>query len=184
MIVGPSGAGKGSIVAALVDRVPGLWLSRSWTTRPPRGGESADAYVFVDGAAFEQASAAGQFLEQAEVFGHRYGTPFADVPPGSDLLLEIDVQGAAQVRRQRPDAVVVLVEPPSRVVQQQRLEARGDDEALIARRLAKAESEESAARRLADHVVVNDDLGRVTDEVAGIVEGYRSQASRPSSRGV
>ena len=173
--MGPSGAGKGSIAEAVLRRVPGLWLSRSWTTRPPRAGESPDAYVFVDRDAFEEAAAAGRFLERAEVFGHLYGTPVPDVPTGHDLLLEIDVQGAAQVTTMRPDAVVVLVEPPSRGVQEQRLRARGDDEDVISARLARADDELGAARRMARHTVVNDDLDRAADEVAGIVESHRTR---------
>ena len=136
--------------------------------------------MFVDPATFERASAAGRFLEEAEVFGQRYGTPAVEVPEGHDLLLEIDVQGARKVRSLRPDAVVILVEPPSRQIQHQRLQARGDDEAVIADRMAQTESEESQALPLADHVVVNDDLGRASQEVAGIVAAHRSQRSRPS----
>jgi guanylate kinase len=178
VIVGPSGAGKGSIVNGLSAREPRLWLSRSWTTRPPRPGEPPDAYTFVDREAFLAHADAGGFVESAEVFGHLYGTPTPDAPPGNDLLLEIDVQGAAQVRARRPDAVVILVAPPSREAQEARLRARGDDEALIRRRLAKADAEEEAGRLLADHVVVNDDLNRAIEEAAAIVESHRS-AGRP-----
>ena len=173
VIVGPSGVGKGSIAGALPSRVPGLWLSRSWTTRPRRAGEPEDAYNFVDDDTFEAHARAGGFLESATVFGHRYGTPVPDAPPGHDVLLEIDVQGAAQVRERRPDAVVILVVAPSRQAQEERLRKRGDDEATIARRLAEAQREEEMGRRLADRVVVNDDLGRATDEVAAILEGHR-----------
>ncbi|HEX2023091.1 MAG TPA: hypothetical protein VHF00_00160 [Acidimicrobiales bacterium] len=175
VIVGPSGVGKGSIAGALPGRVPGLWLSRSWTTRPRRAGEPEDAYNFVDDDTFEAHARAGGFLESAAVFGHRYGTPVPDAPPGHDVLLEIDVQGATQVRERRPDAVVILVVAPSRHAQEERLRKRGDDEATIARRLAEAEREEEMGRRLADRVVVNDDLGRATDEVAAILEGYRTR---------
>ena len=177
--MGPSGAGKGSVVAALVEAVPGLWLSRSWTTRPRRSGEGADAYEFVSPESFEEASRAGRFLEEAEVFGHRYGTPLADPPPGQDLLLEIDVQGAAQVRRARPDAVMILVVPPSRQAQEERLHGRGDDPVEIARRVAAAAAEEERGRELADHVVVNDVLERAVAEVAGILAAHRSRRSRP-----
>jgi guanylate kinase len=153
--------------------VPNLWLSRSWTTRPRRDGEAAEAYVFVDRAQFDAHLEQGGFLEWAEVFGHRYGTPWPEPPPGADVLLEIDVQGAAQVKQRDPGAVVVFVEPPSRQAQEERLRGRGDPDDVIARRLAAAPQEEAAGRALADHVVVNDDLGRAVEEVAAILESRR-----------
>jgi guanylate kinase len=173
VLAGPSGAGKGSIATALRERLPGLWLSRSWTTRPRRSGEPADAYVFVDRETFDARVAAGGFLEWAEVFDHRYGTPWPEPPEGHDVLLEIDVQGATQVRERHPDAVVVFIEPPSRQAQEERLRRRGDREDLIARRLAGAPEEERAGRALADHVVVNDDLDRAVEEVAAILGSRR-----------
>jgi len=169
--------GKGSIADALHRRSGDLWLSRSWTTRPPRAGESDAAYEFVDRPTFEAHARAGGFLEWAEVFGHLYGTPVPKPAPGNDLLLEIDVQGAAQVRRCNPSAVVIFVMAPSRQVQEERLRGRGDDEALIARRLAQADEEEEAGRAMADHVVVNGILERAIDEVAGIVEQHRARRS-------
>jgi guanylate kinase len=107
------------------------------------------------------------------VFGHRYGTPWPAPPPGDDVLLEIDVQGAAQVKQRYPDAVVVFLEAPSRQDQEQRLRGRGDPEDVIARRLAAAPGEETAGRALADGIVVNDDLGRAVEEVAAILESRR-----------
>ena len=182
VIAGPSGVGKGSIAEGLRRSVPNLWLSRSWTTRPPRSGEAPGAYHFVDRPTFVAHADAGGFLEWAEVFGHLYGTPVPAPPAGDDLLLEIDVQGAAQVRERDPDAVVIFVVAPSRQVQEQRLRGRGDDEALIARRLAQADHEEVAGRALADHVVVNDELGRAVEEVAGIVELHRARRSSPGGQ--
>lgn len=173
MIAGPSGAGKGSIASALVERVDKLWLSRSWTTRPPRQGEPADAYTFVDREAFEDHVAAGGFLEWSAHFDNLYGTPIPVPPEGHDVLLEIDVNGARQVRATRPDAVVLLIVAPSRQAQEDRLRARGDAESTIASRLARAAEEERVGRDLADHVVVNDDLGRAIDEVVGILEAAR-----------
>jgi guanylate kinase len=177
VIVGPSGVGKGAVAAGLVSRLPDLWLSRSWTTRPRRASDEADAYVFVDRPTFEAERAAGRFLESAEVFGNLYGTPVPAPPPGTDLLLEIDVQGATQVKALRDDAVVLCVRAPSRSAQEERLRKRGDDGAVIARRLALADAEEQACLGLADHVVVNDDLGRAIEEAAGIVERHRSRRS-------
>jgi len=183
VLVGPSGAGKGTIAAAVVARVPGLRLSRSWTTRPPRPGEAPDAYVFVDEAAFRHRAAEGGFLEWAEVFGHLYGTPWP--PEGAaagDVLLEIDVQGARQVRHRHPEAVVVLVDVPSAEAQRGRLLARGDDPGLLGERLAAAPEERRRGRDLADHVVVNEDLGRAVEEVAGIV-GTPPSATPPAGEG-
>ena len=157
--------------------MPNLWLSRSWTTRERRQGEAEDAYVFVDRAAFDAHLAADGFLEWADVFGHRYGTPWPDPPEGADVLLEIDVQGAAQVKARDPEAVVVFVEAPSREAQEARLRARGDREDLIAGRLAGAPAEEEAGRFLADHIVVNDDLDRAVEEVAAILESCRERGT-------
>jgi guanylate kinase len=150
-----------------------LWLSRSWTTRARRAGEAADAYSFVSREDFEARAAGGGFLEWNAHFDELYGTPTPEPPPDHDVLLEIDVNGAEKVRRVRPDAIVVLVLPPSRQAQEERLRGRGDPPDTIARRLARADYEEERGRALADHVVINDDLGRAVDEVVGIVEDHR-----------
>ena len=153
---------------------PKLWLSRSWTTRPRREGEPEDAYVFVDKDEFEEAIADDFFLEYAgRTLGHYYGTPRPAPPPGTDLVLEIDVKGAEEVRRTHPDAVVVLVEPPSRGEQERRLRLRGDDEASIARRLATSEDEEVRARAIADLVVVNDEVAQAASEIAAFLASRR-----------
>lgn len=162
------------MVDRLVDRVPRLWLSRSWTTRARRPGEPSDAYVFVDGETFRSGVAAGLFLEWANFLGDLYGTPMPEPPPGHDLVLEIDVQGAAQVLAGRPDAVVILVVAPSRQVQEDRLRARGESEEVVVRRVRRGQLEVEEAEGLADHVVVNDDLERAVSELVGIVESYRS----------
>jgi guanylate kinase len=164
-------------VTRLVPRVPGLWLSRSWTTRPRRPGEPEDAYTFVDRPTFQARVDADGFLEWAELESNRelYGTPWPEAPPGADVLLEIDVQGAASVRRRHPDAVVLLVVAPSAEAQAERMRARGDDEEHIAGRLALGVREEEAGRALADEVIVNDDLERAVDEAAGILGRHRNR---------
>lgn len=150
-----------------------MWLSRSWTTRPRRPGESADAYEFVDRVRFEKQVADGGFLEWAEFLGQLYGTPQPDPPAGKDVLLEIDLQGAAQVRERDPDALIVLLLPPSPAVQAERLRRRGDDEAEVARRLERGAREEKVGRALTPFVVVNDDVDQAVAEVAGILAAHR-----------
>lgn len=182
MLIGPGGAGKGTVAAALVAQDPTLWLSRSWTTRPPRPGEEeSGAYVFVDRATFEDAIAGGGFFEWAEFLGNLMGTPIPEPPPGADVLLEIDVQGAEQVLLQRPDATVIMLLPPSSDVQAARLAARGDDEAHIRRRVDIGQSEVERGERIAHHTVVNGDLHQAVAEVRAIVEGTRSVADRAAN---
>ncbi|HWF22227.1 MAG TPA: hypothetical protein VG226_08775 [Acidimicrobiales bacterium] len=176
VLFGPGGAGKGTVAARVVASDPHLWLSRSWTTRARRPGEADDAYVFVDRAAFEARVAEDGFFEWAEFLGNLYGTPIPDPPTGSDVLLEIDLQGARQVREKQEDAVLILLTVPSVEVQKARLRARGDDEAHVQRRLAAGAEEERQGRLIADAEVVNDDLVQATAEVAGIVDRYRSVA--------
>lgn len=174
MLFGPGGAGKGTVAERLVTGDRSLWLSRSWTTRARRDGERDDAYVFVDRPAFEEQIRNGGFFEWAEFLGNLYGTPVPDPPAGRDILLEIDLQGAQQVRRLRPDARLILLLPPSADAQEERLRARGDDEAHIAQRLEAGAAEERRGRAIADAVVVNHDVAQATADVAGIVGGYRS----------
>lgn len=157
-----------------------MWLSRSWTTRPRRPGEPEDAYTFVDRAAFERKVADGGFLEWAEFLGHCYGTPFPEPLPGKDVLLEIDLQGARQVLERHPEAVLVLLLPPSPEVQAERIRKRGDGEDEVRRRLAKGVEEERLGRSLTSHVVVNDDLETALSQVAGILDAHR-QAAPPAA---
>ncbi len=177
VVSGPGGVGKGTIVEALVKRDPQLWLSRSWTTRAQRHAERNDAYCFVSRAAFEEHIAVGGFLEWTEFLGNYYGTPNPDATHGSDVVLEIEVDGAKQVKALRPDAVLIFVLPPSRAEQERRLRGRGDAEQKVAERLRKAEDEEPVGMSLADHVVVNDDLARTIDEMLAIIEHHRSVGS-------
>lgn len=175
VILGPGGVGKGTLVRALVERDPRLWLSRSWTTRARRSGEPEDAYVFVDLEAFEAREAAGGFLEtnRFAANGKCYGTPWPDVDDDRDVVLEIDLNGARQVKARIPDAKLILVEPPDRDELERRLRGRGDDEEHVQRRLDLADAEVEGGRAIADAVVINDDLDRAVEEVAGILDGYR-----------
>ncbi|WP_419845723.1 guanylate kinase [Candidatus Poriferisocius sp.] len=177
MLSGPGGVGKGTIAAALVDADPKLWLSRSWTTRARRPGEPETAYVFADEAEFRSKAAEGGFVEWAEIAGNLYGTPQPDPPEGCDVLLEIDVQGAAQVRESRPEALCIFVEAPSPQEQESRLRGRGDSESHIAKRLALADSERIQAYELNAIHVVNDSLAEAVAAVAALIENARRERS-------
>jgi guanylate kinase len=177
VLIGPGGAGKGTLAAELVANTENLWLSRSWTTRAPRPGEQErEAYEFVDRATFEEAVAAGRFFEWAEVLDYLMGTPVPDPPPGADVLLEIDVQGAEQVLARRPDATVILLLPPSPEVQVARLRARGDDESYIRRRVELGEAEVARGAKIAAHTVVNEEVDQALAQLTAIVAGVRSAA--------
>ena len=132
--------------------------------------------MFVDRAIFQARVADDGFFEWAEFLGNLYGTPVTDPVPGRDVLLEIDLQGARQVRRLRPDATLILLLPPSPAVQAERLRGRGDDDDHIARRLAEGAAEEQGGREIADEVVVNDTIAQATADVASILAVRRSGA--------
>lgn len=161
---------------ALVRRDPHLWLSRSWTTRARRPAEPAGAYVFTDAATFEGQIAAGGFLEWTHFLGHFYGTPLPHPPADADLVLEIEVDGARQVKLQRPEALLIFVLPPSREEQERRLRGRGDSPEKVIGRLRKAEDEEPIGLAIADHVVVNDDLDDTIEEMLRIIDEARAAA--------
>jgi guanylate kinase len=173
VVSGPGGVGKGTIVDALVRRDPRLWLSRSWTTRERRPSEDADAYVFTDTETFERRIANGGFLEWTEFLGNYYGSPLPEPADDQDIVLEIEVDGAQQVKRVYPDAMLIFVLPPSREEQERRLRGRGDPGDKVLARLKKAEVEEPVGRDLADHVVVNDELDDTIDEMLRIIESAR-----------
>jgi guanylate kinase len=179
VVFGPGGVGKGTVVARLLQLDKRAWLSRSWTTRARRPGESAQAYVFVDPATFEERVAAGGFLEWTRFpgTGALMGTPTLEPPPDRDVVLEIDLDGARQVKAKHPEAVTVLVVAPSRQVQEARLRGRGDDDASVHRRLEVGAREEIEGRRFADAVVVNDDVERAARQLAGILEETRRRAA-------
>lgn len=180
IVSGPGGVGKGTIVELLLDRDPRLWLSRSWTTRPRRTSEPADAYRFVDRATFEAAIAADGFLEWVEFLDYLQGTPVPDPPEGSDVVLEIDVRGGKQVQELLPDVVLVFVDAPSPEHQRTRLELRGDDPETIARRMKKTASERAEALRMGYEMVVNDDLIRAVEAIEALIAADRERrSSRP-----
>jgi guanylate kinase len=170
--------GKGTIVRALIQRDPRLWLSRSWTTRERRPGEAEDAYTWASRNDFEARIAAGGFVEWTEFLGHLYGTPDPEAPPGHDIVLEIEVDGAGQVKARHPDALLLFVLPPTREEQERRLRGRGDPEPRVLQRLHKAEQEEPVGKAMADVVVVNDELDRTVDELIGIIDRERRQRAR------
>lgn len=161
----------------LLARDRSLLLSRSWTTRAPRPAETDADYAFVTREQFMAEVDRGGFLEWAEYVGNLYGTPKPAPSPGHDIILVIEVQGAAQVLEHVPDATMILLVPPSREAQAERLEARGDGPEQIKRRLEAAAIEEARGRELAQHVVVNDDVERAVDEVAGILASHRKPSS-------
>jgi guanylate kinase len=178
VLAGPGGVGKGTIAARLVALDPQLWLSRSWTTRARRPGEDPDAYVFVDRATFEAHRHAGGFLEWNEFHGNLYGTPLPSAETTRDVLLEIDVNGARQVRERLADALLLFVDAPDREVQRRRLQGRGDPPERVEARIAEAARERRDAVALDCVFLVNDDLDRVVAEIRDLIEDRRSRTAR------
>lgn len=178
IVAAPSGAGKSSIVNAVLARDPNICLSISFTSRAPRPGERhAEHYHFVSAQEFEHMVEAGDFFEHARVHGDWKGTARQSVEPqlaqGKDVLLEIDWQGARQVRSQLPGAVSVFILPPSRQALEQRMRNRGQDsEAVIAQRLAAAREEMSHYGEF-DYVIVNEDFDVAVSEMASIFTASR-----------
>jgi len=176
VIAAPSGAGKTSLVRALMQRAPNLKFSISYTTRPQRANEEHGRdYFFVERTEFDRMAASGEFLEHAQVFDNCYGTSRAQVESllamGNNVLLEIDWQGAQQVRRAMPECRTVFILPPSRQALEQRLRGRGtDSDEVIARRLRDSIADMSHWNEF-DYVVVNDAFERATADLEAIVHG-------------
>jgi guanylate kinase len=152
---------------------PTLEVSRSWTTRPPRPNETDADYRFVTRTEFDAQIARGGFLEWAEYVGHLYGTPLPE-PSDRDLILVIEVQGAAQVLDRVPGTIMIFIAPPSLDALAARLRGRGETDEQIERRLEVARVEMERGPELAQYVVVNDDLERAAGEVAGILASHRN----------
>jgi guanylate kinase len=184
IVSGPSGSGKSTLVEKLLE-LPGTMLSVSCTTRPPRATESKGKwYNFVSEAEFQGMVNRGEFLEYAQVFGKNwYGTPWKSLDESRskalDLVLEIDVQGAQQVRQKLKDSIAIFIFPPSRQELERRIRNRGQDsEDEIARRLERARKEILASRDSYDYCVINDDLERAGYEVQAIAVAARRRTGR------
>jgi guanylate kinase len=183
IISAPSGSGKSTLVSELMKRIPDLNFSVSYTTRPPRGQErDGNEYHFISRAEFEERLAKDEFLESAEVFGNYYGTHRSELDKvgaaGADLVLDIDVQGARQLKGRIAHAVSIFILPPSRQVLEERLRSRSQDsEAVIERRLKEA-AEEIRNYSQYDYVLVNRDVQASTDTLVSIVRSVRSRRDR------
>jgi guanylate kinase len=177
VITGPSGVGKGTLIKGLLERFPGLELAVSATTRRPREGEvNGVDYHFLSEADFDRRAAAGEFVEHAEYAGNRYGTLKSELSrPAHGIVLEIDVQGARQVREALPEAKLIFIEPPSFEVLERRLAARASDRPeQIERRMAAARDELAAAGEF-DHRIVNDDLEHALQELTKLAATMSQQ---------
>ncbi len=187
VIAAPSGAGKTTLVKALVERNPQLKFSISYTTRKQRRTEVDGVdYLFVDRDTFERKKAEGELLEYAEVFDNCYATSRSQVEKhlaaGHDVLLEIDWQGARQVRRAMPECVTIFILPPSLAELERRLrDRRTDNPDVIARRLRDALSDMSHWDEF-DYVIINDDLERAVDELDGVLKGRKVACARDNAR--
>lgn len=187
IVSAPSGAGKTSLVTALLEADPLVRKSVSFTTRAPRPGEQdGREYRFVDMPGFERMLGRGEFLESALVHGHRYGTSRAwvegETAAGHDIVLEIDWQGAAQIRKLKPDVVSIFVLPPSLEALEDRLKTRAQDgPEVIARRLANARGEIAHVVDY-EYVIINEQFHRAAQDLAGIVRAERLKLPRQLSR--
>lgn len=187
IVSSPSGGGKTSLVKALLEAEPDVRLSVSYTTRPARPGEvDGRDYHFVSLAAFQDMEQAGEFLESAEIYGNRYGTSQkwidAERAAGRDVLLEIDWQGARQVRRLMPHAVSIFVLPPSMEALESRLKGRGQDSDEVIRRRLTAAREEISHSSEYDYVIINEEFSRAALDLRSIVRAERLKAGPQLAR--
>lgn len=186
VISAPSGTGKTSLCLRLLQTLSRISRSISYTTRKPREGEvDGRDYHFIDEGTFDRMVQAEDFIEWAQVFDHRYGTGLAatqaQLDQGIDVLLDIDVQGGAQIRQKLPDAVLIFLLPPSMAELRRRLENRAKDSPeVIQRRLAKAKDEVRAAAEY-EYLVVNDDFDQAALELRGIIRAHRLRKNRPEA---
>lgn len=181
VISGPGGVGKGTVVRQLVSDMASLTLSRSWTTRDPRPGEDPDAYTFVSDEEFVAHIEAGGFLEWDHHFLAYYGSPIPDPADPNHLVLEIDVNGAAQIAEKRPDALFIFIDAPSLEEQEDRLVGRGDTPEQVERRLDAGQDERDKAQSMPYHYVTNDDVGRAASEIAELIETHGVDGTAQSS---
>ena len=183
IISAPSGSGRSTLTSALIRTVPNIRFSVSYTTRQPRGQEKdGEDYFFITREEFERRAALGEFLEHAEVFGNYYGTHFSELEraarDGYDLVLDIDVQGARQLKEKIPAGVSIFVLAPSRQVLEERLRSRGQDsDEVIQRRLREAAEEIRNYDRY-DYVLVNQEVAASIDTLVSIVKATRSRRDR------
>lgn len=187
VVSSPSGGGKGTLIDRVLKTVPGVSYSISYTTRAPRGTEQdGREYFFVSTAAFEEMIRRGEFLEWANVYGYLYGTSHTQVESeraaGHDIILEIDVQGAASIRDQIDDAVSIFILPPSFELLSQRLVTRGtDSSADLERRLRGAPAEVEQHKHF-QYVILNDDINRASQQLAAVIYAERARQKRQEPR--
>jgi guanylate kinase len=183
IVSAPSGSGKSTLVRGLLETVDRLRFSISYTTRAPRGHERhGENYYFTSKERFEEMIAADEFLEHAGVFGHHYGTHCSEIDyaraDGNDLVLDVDVQGAAQLKRKIPEAVSIFILAPSREELEQRLRTRSEDSEEVIQRRLKGAVEEIRNYRLYDYVLVNREVKSSIDVLASIVKAERTRRTR------
>lgn len=187
VVSSPSGGGKGTLIDRVLKTVPGVSYSVSYTTRAPRATEQdGREYFFVSTAEFEEMIGRGEFLEWANVYGYLYGTNSGQVEreraAGQDIILEIDVQGAASIREKIDDAVSIFIVPPSFELLRHRLVARGTDSpADLERRLRGAPAEVEQHKNF-DYVILNDDINRASQQLASVIYAERARCERQEAR--
>ena len=183
IVSAPSGSGKSTLVGRLMQEVPRLTFSVSYTTRPPRGNEQqGEQYHFIEREEFETLIARDEFLEFASVFGNYYGTHRNVLDWAAskrcDLVLDIDVQGAAQLKKKIPEAVSIFILPPSREVLERRLRLRSEDPDSVIRRRLKDAAQEIRNYHAYDYLLINDNLEQSSATLAGIVRAERVRRAR------